>query len=271
MQLEQQGYGMGGKIGYIPALIGGKTIHVSPHGKVAMPTELNISRWKGWWKLLNIDQWFIFYGGAMAGMFLPGILYVAVIPKGTTLPAWGIAASSASGLITQLGSFGWFLALFFGFWIMYSTIFILSVGLVAGLASRNPHCGAMAAATGFLGCTWLGAYMTPDVLTIFLNAQIASVELTNLTSSLMISQLLGGGAGAILSAVMGAIGGALMEQRRDAHRESLGIVNPQVNGRPRLRITPALLTANASRGDEAMPRSGHHARDVVFLFSGQVP
>jgi len=126
---RDKGYGMGGKIGYIPALIGGKTIHVSPHGKVAMPTPENISRWKGWWKLLNIDQWFIFYGGAMAGMFLPGILYVAVIPKGTTLPSWGIAASSASGLIAQLGYFGWFLALFFGFWIMYSTA-ISNVDLV---------------------------------------------------------------------------------------------------------------------------------------------
>jgi len=155
-------------------------------------------------------------------------------------------------------------------WIMYSTIFILLIGLIAGLASRNPHCGAMAAATGFLGCTWLGAYMTPDILTIFLNSQIANVELTNLTSSLMISQLLGGGAGAIISAVMGAIGGALMEQRSDAHHESMGVVNPHVNRRPRLRITPALITANASRGDEgdaskwsSCPRCGSK---LIWLF-----
>jgi hypothetical protein len=94
-----------------------------------MPTELNISRWKGWWKLLNIDQWGVFYFGAMAGMFLPGILYVAVLPRGQTLPAWGIAASSASGLIAKLGNFGWFLALFFGFWILYSTA-ISNVDLV---------------------------------------------------------------------------------------------------------------------------------------------
>ena len=118
---RDKGYGMGGKVGYIPAAIGGKVFHVSPHGKVAMPTELNISRWKGWWKLLNIDQWGVFYFGAMIGMFLPGILYVAVLPRGSTLPAWGIAASSASGLILKLGNFGWFLALFFGFWILYST------------------------------------------------------------------------------------------------------------------------------------------------------
>ena len=44
-------------------------------------------------------------------------------------PSWGIAASSASGLILKLGNFGWFLALFFGFWVMYSTA-ISNVDLV---------------------------------------------------------------------------------------------------------------------------------------------
>lgn len=118
---RDKGYGMAGRIGYIPALIGGRTMHVSASGKVAMPTADNVSRWKGWWKLLAIDQWGIFYAGAMIGMFLPGILYVAVMPAGQALPAWGIAASSASGLVQKLGSFGWFLALFFGFWILFST------------------------------------------------------------------------------------------------------------------------------------------------------
>jgi len=118
---RDKGYGMGAKVGYIPAAIGGKVVHVSPHGMVPMPTEKNFYNWKGWWKLLNIDQFGVFYFGALIGMFLPGILYVAVLPRGSTLPSWGIAASSASGLISKLGNFGWFLALFFGFWILYST------------------------------------------------------------------------------------------------------------------------------------------------------
>ena len=126
---RDKGYGMGGKVGYIPAAIGGKMIHVSPQGKVAMPTADNLSKWKGWWKLLNIDQWGVFYFGAMIGMFLPGILYCGVLPRGQALASWGIAASSASGLIIKLGYFGWFLALFFGFWIMYSTA-ISNVDLV---------------------------------------------------------------------------------------------------------------------------------------------
>lgn len=131
---RDKGYGMGGKVGYIPAAIGGKVVHVSPVGKVAMPTETNISRWKGWWKILSIDQWAIFYFGAMLGMFLPGILYCGVLPRGQALPSWGIAASTASGLIIKLGNFGWFLALFFGFWIMYSTA-ISNVDLVVRQAT----------------------------------------------------------------------------------------------------------------------------------------
>jgi hypothetical protein len=131
---RDKGYGMGGKVGYIPAAIGGKVVHVSSHGSVAMPTEKNLRSWKGWWKLLNIDQWGVFYFGAMIGMFLPGILYVGVLPRGETLPSWGIAASTASGLIIKLGNFGWFLALFFGFWILYSTA-ISNVDLVVRQAT----------------------------------------------------------------------------------------------------------------------------------------
>ena len=96
---RDKGYGMGGKVGYIPAAIGGKIIHVSPVGKIPTVTEKNLSSWRGWWKLLNIDQWGVFWFGAMIGMFLPGILYCGVLPRGESLPSWGIAASTASGLI----------------------------------------------------------------------------------------------------------------------------------------------------------------------------
>ncbi len=51
------------------------------------------------------------------------------LPVGQKLPAWGIAASPASGLVQQMGNFGWFLALFLGFWILYSTA-ISNVDLV---------------------------------------------------------------------------------------------------------------------------------------------
>ncbi len=131
---RDKGYGMGGRVGYIPAAIGGKEVHVSHVGKIAPQTPENLDRFRGWWKLLNIDQWFVFYGGAMVGMFLPGILYVGTLPRGEALPSWGIAASTASGLIQKMGNFGWFLALFFGFWILYSTA-ISNVDLVVRQAT----------------------------------------------------------------------------------------------------------------------------------------
>ena len=66
----------------------------------------------------------------MLGMFLPGYpVRRARCRVGQKLPAWGIAASTASGLVQQMGNFGWFLALFFGFWILYSTA-ISNVDLV---------------------------------------------------------------------------------------------------------------------------------------------
>jgi hypothetical protein len=101
---------------------------------MAPQNAANFERFKGWWKILNIDQWVVFYGGAMIGMFLPGILYVGTMPRGQDLPSWGIAASAASGLVQQMGSFGWFLALFFGFWILYSTA-ISNVDLVVRQAT----------------------------------------------------------------------------------------------------------------------------------------
>ena len=126
---RDKGYGMGKKVGYIPTIIGGTAIHVSPHGNAAPVNEENISRFKGWWKLLNIDQWAIFWGGAMLGMLLPALLYVTMLPRGETLPSWGIAVSPASGLSRVLGPWGFYLIVFFGFWILFSTA-ISNVDLV---------------------------------------------------------------------------------------------------------------------------------------------
>jgi hypothetical protein len=131
---RDKGYGMGGKIGYIATAVGGKTVHVSPSGMFTRVTTENIARFKGWWKLLNIDQWGVFWLGGMLGMLLPGVLYVAMIPKGTTLPNWGIAVSSASGLMQRFGIGGLYLTAFFGFWILFSTA-ISNVDLVARQAT----------------------------------------------------------------------------------------------------------------------------------------
>ncbi|MHB1131339.1 MAG: Nramp family divalent metal transporter [Chloroflexota bacterium] len=118
---RDKGYGMGKKVGYIPTLIGGTSVNVSPHGNVAPPTPANIESFKGWWRLLQIDQWGVFWLGGMLGMLLPAVLYVTMLPRGQALPSWGIAVSPASGLQQIMGPSGFYLIVFFGFWILFST------------------------------------------------------------------------------------------------------------------------------------------------------
>ena len=114
-------YGMAAKIGYIASAIGGKTIKVSHSGMIAKPTAGNLENFKGWWKLLNIDQWAVFWLGGMLGMLLPALLYVSMIPAGTTLPSWGLAVSPASGMVQRFGPLGLYMVAFIGFWVLFST------------------------------------------------------------------------------------------------------------------------------------------------------
>jgi hypothetical protein len=114
---RDKGYGMAAKIGYIPTAIGGKEVHVSPSGNVPDPTPENLEHFKGWWKLLNFDQWAVFWVGGMLGMALPGILYVSQVPRGTTLAPWGIAVSAAQ----HFGTLGLYMIAAMGFWILFSS------------------------------------------------------------------------------------------------------------------------------------------------------
>jgi hypothetical protein len=114
---RDKGYGMAAKIGYIPAAVGGREVHVSPSGNMPTPTSENVARFKGWWKLLNFDQWAIFWVGGCLGMALPGILYVCQLPRGTTLAPWGIAVAAAQ----RFGTLGLYMIAAMGFWIMFSS------------------------------------------------------------------------------------------------------------------------------------------------------
>jgi len=118
---RDKGYGMAAKIGYIASAVGGKSVHVSSSGMIAKPTASNMDNFKGWWKLLNIDQWGVFWIGGMLGMLLPGLLYVSMIPKGTALPSWGLAVSPASGMVQRFGPLGLYMVAFIGFWVLFST------------------------------------------------------------------------------------------------------------------------------------------------------
>ncbi|MEM1679149.1 MAG: Nramp family divalent metal transporter [Ignisphaera sp.] len=118
---RDKGIGMGAKVGAIPSLIKGKKITVSPVGRVFRVDPENLRRWKVWRTVAWIDIVGIFTLGAFIGMYLPTLLAVALIPLGTKLPAWGIAAYQGEYFSKLWGPVGWGIALLMGVWILFST------------------------------------------------------------------------------------------------------------------------------------------------------
>jgi hypothetical protein len=75
---RDHGYAMGHKCGFYSGIIGGGKVDVLPSGCTFADTEQNAAIWKRWWRFLLIDQWGVFFVGAMIGMFIPSMLVVAL-------------------------------------------------------------------------------------------------------------------------------------------------------------------------------------------------
>jgi hypothetical protein len=118
---RDKGIGMGAKVGAIPSLVGGKRITVSPAGKVFRVDPEDLRRWKVWRTIAWIDIVGIFTTGAFIGMYLPVALAAALIPPGTKLPTWGVAAYQGEYFRKLWGPIGWAAALMAGIWILFST------------------------------------------------------------------------------------------------------------------------------------------------------
>ncbi len=82
---RDHGYGMGHKIGFFSGVIGGGKQEVLPSGITFPEDEKNARTWRRWFRYLVIDQWVVFFAGAMVGMFIPSTLVVAL----TLMPGAG--------------------------------------------------------------------------------------------------------------------------------------------------------------------------------------
>jgi hypothetical protein len=94
---------MGSVVGYIPTVVGGQSVHLAHTGTVFEPTGASLESWRGWWRIVRADQWGIFFCGALLGMAFPGILYTALIPRGTDLRGLNIASELARALAERSG------------------------------------------------------------------------------------------------------------------------------------------------------------------------
>jgi hypothetical protein len=114
---RDKGFGMGGVVGFIPAAVAGRSVPLAHSGSVFEPDAENLSRWRGWWRIVRADQWGVFFVGALLGMALPAILYTTVIPQGADIRGPGIAAALADAL----GGGTWIaiLVAFLGAWLLF--------------------------------------------------------------------------------------------------------------------------------------------------------
>ncbi|HYY47235.1 MAG TPA: Nramp family divalent metal transporter [Thermoplasmata archaeon] len=119
---RDKGYGMGHRVGYIAGAIGGKQEKVLPSGLTFPETPKNIGLWKRWWRYLLIDQWGVFFVGAVFGMMLPTmIVYQLVQTSGVRPTDLTIPTFAADQLGLQFGPFLRTWALLVGFFILFST------------------------------------------------------------------------------------------------------------------------------------------------------
>jgi hypothetical protein len=118
---RDKGYGMSSTVGFIPAAVGGKKVALAHTGATFQPDATMLERWRGWWRIVRVDQWGVYFVGAMLGMTLPGLLYVTFVPAGSDIRGLGIAAALAQAVATQKGAiFGGAIAIL-GVWILFKT------------------------------------------------------------------------------------------------------------------------------------------------------
>ncbi len=118
---RDKGYGMGQAAGYIPAAVGGKRVHLAHTGFTFRPTPEALERWRGWWRIVRVDQWGIYFTGALLGMGLPALLYVSFIPAGSDIRGLGIAAALASAVLERGGALLAGVVALLGAWILFKT------------------------------------------------------------------------------------------------------------------------------------------------------
>jgi hypothetical protein len=130
---RDKGYGMSSIVGFIPAAVGGKKVALAHSGTTFVPDAESLQRWRGWWRIIRVDQWGVYFTGAILGMALPALLYVTFLQAGTDIRGLGIAAALAQAVATQKGAiFGGAIAIL-GVWILFKAQLDILEGMTRGI------------------------------------------------------------------------------------------------------------------------------------------
>ena len=118
---RDKGYGMGGRVGHISGAVGGENTRLADTGFIFEPDAANMSRWRGWWRIVRVDQWGIFFVGALLGMMLPALLYVTFVEPGTDIKGLAISAVLANTIGASAGAALGLIVAALGVWILFKT------------------------------------------------------------------------------------------------------------------------------------------------------
>ncbi|MGL4462447.1 MAG: Nramp family divalent metal transporter, partial [Planctomycetia bacterium] len=112
---RDKGWGMGGIVGAIPSMIGGKGIALSHTGAVFPMTEENLRRWRRWRSITLMDQFGVWVVGCILGMGIPALVSLQFV-RGQEVSQNTVAAMTAAGVADGTGiPFLWWVTLFCGF------------------------------------------------------------------------------------------------------------------------------------------------------------
>lgn len=119
---RDKGFGMGALSGAIGNALTGDHAAVKPIGTTFPMTNENLRRWHVWWRYTVLDQVALWAFGCVLGMFLNVNLAATLIPHDAKFKEEMAAGTfQAQYMADNLWSGFWYLALFNGFWILFST------------------------------------------------------------------------------------------------------------------------------------------------------
>jgi hypothetical protein len=137
---RDKGYGMGFRAGHIAGMRGTQ-VELRDFGVTFPDDEKNTGLWKRWFRLLAIDQWGVFFIGAMLGMLLPTILMARAVELSGEKPTQAnVPTFVASALDAEYGQWLFVIALLLGVLILFSTqlgIFEAMVRVTTDAAHAN--------------------------------------------------------------------------------------------------------------------------------------
>jgi len=126
---RDKGFGMGQVVGYIPAAVGGHKVKLAHTGSVFPLNAQSRARWHGWWRIIRLDQWGVFFFGALLGMALPAILYTGMVEPGRDIRGLAIAAELADSMALR-GPLLALLVALLGAWVLFKTQLDILDGMV---------------------------------------------------------------------------------------------------------------------------------------------